>query len=243
MSPIKMPWHRPIKNGDNGNVQNATAFFRVRNSMGIISNVSFPLKRDSQTGMITWLGFFSAKSSPYVKNAIQLKHEVKMKSELKVGDRVIINDNSLPHANDIGTIVSFPTENIVWVSFGSPGQEHGYAQKYLEKVEHAGNTMIGQSIKKDDNKYDPTMLTIEMIELVSKVRMFGAKKYARGNFKITGFKYTRSLAAALRHIFAYLGGEDNDPESGLSHLGHAICSIEHCIYDNKHHPENDDRKD
>ena len=100
-----------------------------------------------------------------------------------------------------------------------------------------------QSVKKDNDKYDPTMLTLEMVELVSKVRMFGAKKYARGNFKITGFKYTRSLAAALRHIYAYLSGEDNDPESGLSHLGHAICSLEHCIYDSKHHPENDDRRD
>lgn len=102
--------------------------------------------------------------------------------------------------------------------------------------------LLSGSVKKDDNKYDPTMLTIEMIELVSRVRQFGAKKYARGNFKITGFKYTRSLAAALRHIFAFLNGEDNDPESGLSHLGHAVCSLEHCIYDMKHHPNNDDRK-
>ncbi len=131
--------------------------------------------------------------------------------------------------------------------------EHGIKLTELElcmeqKVANGLDTAPGMagkiqgSIKKDDNKYDPTMLTIEMVELVSKVRMFGAKKYARGNFKITGFKYTRSLAAALRHIFAYLSGEDNDPESGLSHLGHAICSIEHCIYDSKHHPENDDRK-
>jgi hypothetical protein len=98
------------------------------------------------------------------------------------------------------------------------------------------------SVKKDDTKYDPTMLTLEMIELVSRVRMFGAKKYARNNFKITGFKYTRSLAAALRHIYAFLNGEDNDPESGLSHLGHAVCSLEHCIYDTINHPSNDDRK-
>jgi Domain of unknown function (DUF5664) len=98
------------------------------------------------------------------------------------------------------------------------------------------------SVKKDDTKYDPTMLTIEMVELVSRVRMFGAKKYARNNFKITGFKYTRSLAAALRHIYAFLNGEDNDPESGLSHLGHAVCSLEHCIYDTINHPSNDDRK-
>lgn len=98
------------------------------------------------------------------------------------------------------------------------------------------------SLKNDSDKFDPTMLTIELVELLSRVRMFGAKKYARNNFKITGFKYTRSLAAALRHIFQFLNGEDNDPESNLSHLGHAVASLEHCIYDSVHHPNNDDRK-
>lgn len=99
------------------------------------------------------------------------------------------------------------------------------------------------SVKHDDGKVDPTMLTWEMVEAVSKVRMFGAKKYGRNNFKQTGFKYTRSLAATLRHIFAFLSGEDNDPESGISHLAHAICCLEHCIYDSVHHPSNDDRKE
>ena len=118
--------------------------------------------------------------------------------------------------------------------------ETRFIHNNLESVVYTENPSV--SLKKDAGKYDPTMLTLEMIELVSRVREFGAKKYARNNFKITGFKYTRSLAAALRHIFAYLSGEDNDPESGLSHLGHAICCLEHCIYDTKHHPENDDRK-
>ncbi len=95
--------------------------------------------------------------------------------------------------------------------------------------------------KHDDGKYDPTYLSVEMIELVSRVRAFGAKKYSRSNWK-KGFKVTRSLAASLRHIIAFMNGEDNDPESGLSHLGHAICGLEHAIYDLKHHPENDDRK-
>lgn len=102
--------------------------------------------------------------------------------------------------------------------------------------------MSDKAIKHDDGKPDMTMLSTEMLELVSRVRMFGAKKYARNQWK-KGFKTTRSLAAALRHIFAYLGGEDNDPESGLSHLGHAICSLEHEVYRSKHHPTMDDRKD
>lgn len=101
---------------------------------------------------------------------------------------------------------------------------------------------LSTAVKHDDGKYDPTMLSLEMLELVSRVRMFGSNKYSRNNWK-NGFKATRSLAAALRHIYAYLNGEDNDPESGLSHLGHAICSLEHEIYRSKHHPELDDRKE
>jgi Domain of unknown function (DUF5664) len=164
-----------------------------------------------------------------------------------------------------GTVKSMPNSQIAWVHMdGNPeNEEYGIRINELEEIVEESklgtilnplykgcenmlspinNHVKTESLKKDDNKFDPTMITLEMLELVSRVRMFGAKKYARNNFKITGFKYTRSLAAALRHIYAFLNGEDNDPESGLSHLGHAICSLEHCIYDTKNHPENDDRK-
>lgn len=102
--------------------------------------------------------------------------------------------------------------------------------------------ILTEGMKHDTGKYDPTMLSQEMLELVSRVRMFGAKKYSRNNWK-KGFKITRSLAAAMRHIISFMNGEDNDPESGLSHLGHAICGLEHAIYDSIHHKENDDRKE
>jgi len=57
-----------------------------------------------------------------------------------------------------------------------------------------------------------------------KALMFGEKKYSRFNYK-TGFKNTRLTAAALRHIMAYQDGEDNDPESGLPHLAHAMVAL------------------
>jgi hypothetical protein len=78
------------------------------------------------------------------------------------------------------------------------------------------------------------------MEAIARVREFGAKKYDRDNWK-KGFKVTRSIAACLRHVFLFLGGETNDSESGLSHLAHAVCCLEHAIYDLKHHPQNDDR--
>lgn len=54
--------------------------------------------------------------------------------------------------------------------------------------------------------------------------MLGAKKYGRYNY-CEGMEVTRLAAAALRHIHQFLDGEDLDPESGASHLGHARCNL------------------
>lgn len=99
-----------------------------------------------------------------------------------------------------------------------------------------------KAIKHDSEKPDLSMISLELMESVARVRDFGARKYSRNNWR-KGFKVTRSCAAALRHIFQFLSGETNDPESGLSHLAHAVCGLEHAIYDMKNHPENDDRGD
>ena len=96
-------------------------------------------------------------------------------------------------------------------------------------------------IKHDSGKPDLSYISYELLEEVAYVREFGARKYARDNWK-KGFKVTRSCAAALRHIFQFLAGQTLDPESGRSHLAHAVCALEHAIYDMKHRPANDDRE-
>lgn len=95
-------------------------------------------------------------------------------------------------------------------------------------------------LKHDKDKPDFSMISYELMEEVARVREFGARKYSRDNWR-KGFKVTRSLAAALRHIFQFLAGETNDAESGCMHLAHAVCCLEHAIYDMRHRPENDDR--
>ena len=97
-------------------------------------------------------------------------------------------------------------------------------------------------IKHDNGKPDLSLVSYELVEQVALVRMFGTKKYSRNNWK-KGFLVTRSCAAALRHVFLFLRGETNDPESGLSHLAHAICGLEHALFDMIHHPLNDDRNE
>lgn len=60
---------------------------------------------------------------------------------------------------------------------------------------------------------------------VAKVLTFGAEKYGRDNWRLVKNAEARYLDAALRHINAYQRGEAVDPESGESHLAHAVCSL------------------
>ena len=84
----------------------------------------------------------------------------------------------------------------------------------------------------------------EAVEEINKVLEFGANKYAAHNWQQgEGFRYTRVLNSLLRHVFAYMRGEDLDPESGLSHMAHAGCNVLFILYyiKNKSRYKNDDR--
>jgi hypothetical protein len=78
-------------------------------------------------------------------------------------------------------------------------------------------------IKFDDNKRDFTLLPWPAVEEIVKVLEFGAKKYARDNWK--NVEADRYVKAAFRHLIAYSQGEENDKESGLSHLAHLGCCV------------------
>lgn len=59
---------------------------------------------------------------------------------------------------------------------------------------------------------------------VSKVLTFGANKYSPYNWQ-KGFNWSRIESACKRHIIAWQSGEELDPETGLSHLAHAVCNL------------------
>jgi hypothetical protein len=52
----------------------------------------------------------------------------------------------------------------------------------------------------------------------------GAEKYGAFNWRENGVNATTYVGAMLRHLNAWRDGENNDPESGVSHLAHIIAS-------------------
>ena len=81
-----------------------------------------------------------------------------------------------------------------------------------------------QSTKHDNKKPRLSIAPFKAIGKVIEVMEFGAIKYDAHNFR-KGTNSTRYPDAAIRHILAYLGGEDIDPESGKHHLDHASASL------------------
>jgi hypothetical protein len=95
-------------------------------------------------------------------------------------------------------------------------------------------------IKHDQNKVQLELLSSRWINGVGQVLTFGARKYAAHNWR-EGIARARLLGACLRHVFAYLRGEDNDPETGLLHLYHASCCLMFASELHYTRPDLDDR--
>jgi hypothetical protein len=149
----------------------------------------------------------------------------------------IMEFNNLPTAAEInGAVTTWSTAKEATKLYTKEGTAIPVMPKH-DKTKEA--------VKHDDGKADWSLVPFESLEGMVKVLEFGAQKYAGWNWTTNGgFSYTRVLRSCLRHLFAYMRGEDNDPESGLSHIHHAMCNllfISHYI-GNKEKYNKDDRQ-
>lgn len=92
----------------------------------------------------------------------------------------------------------------------------------------------------DEGKPRIDLVDTYAIEQLGHVLAFGAKKYGEHNWR-GGILYLKLLGSALRHLFAFASGIDNDHESGLPHLAHAMCCCMMLLGTTKLHPEMDNR--
>ena len=78
--------------------------------------------------------------------------------------------------------------------------------------------------KHDSEKYEPTLIYTSLIKEVAAVRKYGAEKYgSTEDWRTT--PPIRHFNAIMRHLNAFLDGEYDDKESGLSHLAHAATTL------------------
>lgn len=93
-----------------------------------------------------------------------------------------------------------------------------------------------------DDSLKPVLAFVpkEAMYEMGKAFSYGASKYNSWNYK-NGIEMTRTVSAALRHIYQFMDGEDKDFESQSLHLGNAMANLAMAIDTYHNHKELDNR--
>lgn len=82
----------------------------------------------------------------------------------------------------------------------------------------------GDHLKKDHGKDPWHLLPFDALRGAVKVLAFGAAKYRERGWE-EGMDWSRVYSATQRHLAAWWMGEGVDPDTGYSHLWHALCCL------------------
>jgi hypothetical protein len=88
---------------------------------------------------------------------------------------------------------------------------------------------IEKSERHNQGKIQWSLVHFKSIEELPKVLEFGAKKYARDNWK-KGLELKEILDSMQRHISSVIDGQEIDEESRLHHMGHIMCNAMFYMY-------------
>lgn len=83
---------------------------------------------------------------------------------------------------------------------------------------------VEKAVRYNQGKIRFDLVPSEVIEAYAAIATYGAGKYSDRNWE-NGLSWGSCFASAMRHLWAWWRGQDNDPESGLSHLAHALWNI------------------
>jgi len=106
---------------------------------------------------------------------------------------------------------------------GSKSKTTAYSEEEKTPLDYL---VDGEAMKKDKDKPRMDLLPSNALFGIATIMSYGATKYNDFNYKKgKGLDWDRLYAACQRHLVAWNGGEELDPESGESHLYHAGCCI------------------
>lgn len=94
---------------------------------------------------------------------------------------------------------------------------------YFDRPEVTITPPEARGARYNENKPLMSLASPLASEGIASILTFGAKKYAKHNW-MKGLPYTEVVDSLLRHVSAFLRGEDTDPESGLLHVDHIQCN-------------------
>ena len=97
-----------------------------------------------------------------------------------------------------------------------------------------------QALRYNQGKLQWSLVDFDSLEGLVRVLEYGKNKYARDNWK-KGMPVTQVSESLMRHLFAYLRGEDVDFESNCRHLSHVMCNVMFLEYIMREKPHYDDR--
>lgn len=100
--------------------------------------------------------------------------------------------------------------------------------------------VLQRGLRYNTGKAQWSLVDMPSLEPMVRVMEYGAGKYAPHNWK-KGMAHTQIADCLMRHLFAWLNGEDNDPESGQSHIAHVQANAMMLQFNIKNHPDLDDR--
>ena len=98
-------------------------------------------------------------------------------------------------------VIEYTDEPVVTVELANPKQAYGDKKVPLHLVPGAASAYIAIGLKE------------------------GARKYGAFNWRETDVEAMTYVGATLRHLTAFVDGEDTDPDSGNPHLAHAMASL------------------
>ena len=108
--------------------------------------------------------------------------------------------------------------------------------EYDQRMMNYMKPKTDRSLRYNNGKPDYSLIPMAALAEVARVLEYGASKYERGNWlKPTSWEV--SFACLQRHMSAWQAGEDNDEESGRSHIAHAACNLIQMLHMLENHPE------